>query len=187
MRGCERFEGLSQRRALHEARAADGEAPEVGDDGPVIRALGADGDLAADHRGSGHEGADGDEVRRTLGALRDVRDPRRQRASAGGARRTRAPAGARWGSAAGAGHGAATRSGNASRGEGGTRGTSPGRVGGSPGNAAPAGRETACSTPGIRLRLPSGTGALIPRASTPAALLGVEMKNAMVHNIYTID
>lgn len=57
--GLQRVEDLGQRGALHEARTADSEAPEVGDDGRVIRALGADGDLAADHRGGGHEGAGG--------------------------------------------------------------------------------------------------------------------------------
>jgi len=77
--GRERFQGLGQRGTLHEARPAHREAPEVGDDGPVVGALGADGDLAADHRGGGHEGADGDEGRRALGALGDVGDPRGQR------------------------------------------------------------------------------------------------------------
>ncbi len=73
----QRAERFGEGRALHDARRADGEPPEVGHHRPVVLPLRADRDLPTDDRRRGHEDPHGDEVGGTLDPVGDVRDPRR--------------------------------------------------------------------------------------------------------------
>jgi hypothetical protein len=75
----QRAERFGEGRAFHAPRRAHGEAPEVGHHGPVILPLRPDRDLPPDDRGRRHHHADGDEVRRALDPVGDVRDPGRER------------------------------------------------------------------------------------------------------------
>jgi hypothetical protein len=75
----ERAERFGEGRTFHAPRRAHREPPEGGHHGPVILPLRPDRDLPPDDRRRRHHGAHGDEVRRALDPVGDIRHPGRQR------------------------------------------------------------------------------------------------------------